>query len=214
MVTQNVFNNLPEKLSHKDDDDDDDDNNDDDANDVFGKGTETFLGQRSAKSADLVNSIKIRLCSVPDSLPALGSPRQDSEILCAQWLSRLPCHTLISLLCPRSPKSSLGDISPVRRSFNFDLPPSPSLASDSDSGISSPNCSSPTPDDSSDIQDQQEMGVTAKGFDDDLNEGLLSGPYLIDDSLFPAPRPRANAIDRSKIHRPLPFGRTGFDTRL
>jgi len=168
--------------------------------DVFAKGIKAIQGYKSTNSVKLVNSIKNRFYNSSENLSPLDIPSEDSEMLRAQWLSRLPCQVLMNMLCHNSSKRSSGDISPAA-SFKFDfLPSSPTL--DGDIGVSSfSRCSTPMDDDLFDVEDPQEL---PKKVD------CLDGPYLTDDIIISEPRPRANALDRSsRTPRPRPFHRVG-----
>ena len=167
---------------------DDNDVNDD----VFGDTSEAVQGHKSTNSATLINSIKNRFYSSSESLSPLDIPNEGSDILRAQWQSRLPCSVLMTMLCPKSSKSSSGDISPTASSVSIDFRPS-SPNQDSDSGIYCPSrCITPMADDLPEEEDLPGISPTT-----------AERPYLIDDSIIPGPRPRANALDRSRTPRPF-----------
>ena len=177
----------------------DDDDGEIDNDEVFVNGTEADH-QRSKHSLKLVDSIKNRFYNTStESLLPVEIPREDSEIRCAQWLSRLPYEALIPMLCPKSPKSPSLDVSPAASALNL-LPPSPTI--DNDSGINSPSCNSPTGDDLSDAEELH--GTPLKGRCVDERKDKTFGPsFVIDDSISPEPRRRPNAFGR--LRNPRPF---------
>jgi len=89
-----------------------------------------------------------------------------------------------------------GDISPATSSVHIDFRPScPAQGSDSDIYCLS-QCNTPMADDLSEEEDLHGISTTT-----------AERPYFIDDSIIPEPRPRANALDRSRTLRPHPFHR-------
>ena len=189
--------NSEEQLSCNDDDDDDDE--------VFVNGTEADH-QRSKNSTKLVNSIKNRFYKTStESLLSLEIPREDSEIRCAQWLSRLPCEALIPMLCPKSPKSPSCGVSPAASACNL-LPPSPTITNDS--GFNSPSCNSPTSDDLSEAEELHRTPLK-KSCVEERKDKIVGTSFVIDDSITPEPRRRTHAFSRLRNLRPLHRVRNG-----
>lgn len=156
-----------------------------------GNGSEASQGQECKNSLKLVNSIKKRFrTESTESLQPFEIPSEDSMILCAQWLSRLPCDALMTMLCPKSAKSSTGDVSPGAKAFNFDFLSSP--VKDNVSRAHSPTCHSPTAVDLSDAEELQKMPMTAQCPDEHKFE-IDSRRCIIDDGILPEPRQRSGA---------------------
>lgn len=174
-------------------------NDDDDDDEVFVNGTEGDH-QRSKNSAKLVNSIKNRFYKTSTvSLQPLEIPREDSEIRCAQWLSRLPCEALIPMLCPMSPKSPSCGVSPAASAWKL-LPPSPNI--DNDSGYNSPSCNSPTGDDVSEAEELHRTPLKGSCVEE-RKDKIVGTSFVIDDSITPEPRRRTYAFSRLRNPRPL-----------
>ena len=174
----------------------------DDANDsdehLCGHGSDASQDPKYKNSIKLVNSIKKRFRQSTESLPPLEIPHEDSLILCAQCLSRLPCDALMTMLCPKLAKSSPGDISPAAKAFNFDFM-SPA-ATDNSSRAHSSTCHSPKAVELSDAQQLQKMPIKAQGQDEHKLE-IDNRQFIINDSILPEPRPRSRAVtlDERKI---------------
>lgn len=144
-------------------------------------------------SLKIVNSIKKRFHSSAESLTPLEIPREDSVILHAQWLSRLPCQTLMTMLCPKSAKSSPGDLSPSTKTFNFDLEPVSSVTPN-ESELYSKSHSSLTANVLSDAgSSPQGTPKQTNHLDEQKKEGDSLG-YTTDDVMSPKPRPRVYAL--------------------
>ena len=158
-----------------------DDVDHEDENDDFYSIYEAVLNQKSRNSTEIVNSIKKRLSKTAHR------PGADSEIVFAQWLSRMPCQALIPILC-QSAQNTSGDMYPAANVHNFDLLPSSSAR---DSGAPS-CCNSIITDDLSEAEHLQEQCLHER------KDESVSSPFNIDGSITPEPRRRAHAIDRSR----------------
>ena len=145
-------------------------------------------------SLKIVNSIKKRFHSSAESLTPLEIPREDSVILHAQWLSRLPCQTLMTMLCPRSAKSSPGDLSPSTKTFNFDLEPIVSVTPN-ESDLCSKRCSSLTANALSDESSPQGTSRQTHCSDEKKEESLC---YVADDTVSSQLRTRAYALSSAR----------------
>ena len=181
---------------------DNDGHDDDDDCEVFGNRREALQSYKSRNSTELVKSIKNRFYKTRERLTSLDIPDTDSMVLCAQWLSRLPCQALMPMFYSKTAKSPSGDISAAANGFNLDfdlfLPSSP--AKDGDSGVHSPSCNTPMADDLSDAGDLQEKSTKVNRLNDS-KDGIVETAYVVDDSIIPKPRQRVYAIDRSGTPR-------------
>ena len=139
---------------------------------MFVSGYEAVLNRKSRNSTEIVNSIKRRLSKT------LDIPGTDSEIAFAQWLSRLPCQSLIPILCSKSAENRF-DLQRLSRSAR-------------DSGAPSSYCNSVIADDMSEAEHLQEHRL------DEPKDESVSSPCNTDDSITPEPRQRAFALDRSR----------------
>ena len=163
----------------------------------MGNVCESVQRQKPRSSTELVNSIKNRFYKTSESFSPLGIPETDSMVLCAQWLSRLPCQALLPMFFPKSAKNPFGDIPAASKAFSFDLLVPSSAAKDRDSGVHSSSCYTPMADDLSDTTDDlQEISMKVNCLEG-REDGIVGSPCVTEDNIIPESRPRAYALDRS-----------------